>query len=131
MKQPGQPPCGYIMKEQDVILPTAPDLLVRCYTFLVQKKVRSLIQCVGCDTDHPSQKHHLNGYLMSQKNAVLLYEDACEKIDMTQVMDVYTRARNTRALPSCVKDFDISGFVDDVTLLFDFDDVLLSLYWTL
>ena len=74
MQQPGLAPEGFTMREHEVTLPPAQQLLQLCYSYLIQKTAKTLIQCNGCEINHPSQKHHLDGCLMSLEGAALLHE---------------------------------------------------------
>lgn len=130
---PGLTPMNFKMKEKEVILPSARDLLVMCYTRLVQKEVQKLIKCVGCEVDHPSQKHHLDGCLMDQENAVLLYEkEARENICMSGLLHLYLKVREELKVPVVVteslENLDEEGIVQKAELITDMSNMYIEVF---
>ena len=68
--QKPKPGCYFMVQEVTKNLPKASDLLMQCYSYLVQKRIQQMIQCEGCDLDRPSQIDHMDGCLISSSQAV-------------------------------------------------------------
>ncbi len=82
---------------QDVVtvVPSAEQLLLNCYTYMITQEARKMVTCLGCQIDHPSQVQHLDGCLAESEQIVYLYEDeAFEKIKHQDLAKFYNDVRD-------------------------------------
>jgi hypothetical protein len=130
VREPGLNPCGFTMREKEVTLPSAEELLKMCYSWMVQKAAHALVKCNGCDIDHPSQTQHLDGCLMSQENVILLYErEARENTDMDKLFKMYSFCREELCLPVKQEEpLEVARFVQDVPLICDIDPLYTTMF---
>jgi hypothetical protein len=121
--------CIFTIKEIEVTLPSASSLLVMCYDYLVQKTAKSLVQCNGCAIDHLSQTQHLDGCLMSQDTAMLLYsQEARQVLTTEQVMNLYNQIRQELHLQAVEGDFDVNRYLKTVILTFNLEKEYKGLF---
>ena len=76
-----------------MLIPDALSLLSQCYSHLFYKNAVKMAatDCLGCSVNHPSQKHHIEGCLISPKDARELYGD---EIDVEQsTIELYVKIR--------------------------------------
>ena len=77
----------------ELLIPDALSLLSQCYSHLLYKNAVKMVatDCLGCSLNHPSQKHHLEGCLISPEDAGELYGD---EIDVEQsTIELYVKIR--------------------------------------
>ena len=121
--------CIFTIKEKETPLPSASSLLIMCYDHLVQKTARSLVKCNGCVIDHPSQTQHLDGCLMSQDSAMLLYsQEARQMLTAEEVMTFYNRVRQELGLQTTVGDFDVNSYLKHAPLTFSLEKAYTGLF---
>lgn len=119
----------FMIQERDIILPKAADLLVMCYTYLVLKSVRSLIQCAGCSYDHLSQVRHLDGCMMSEEEAMTHHGDqARSNTSVDDVLNLYKKVREELDLPPPEGLFDANSYLKMATMNTEQDSIYVKLF---
>ena len=118
-----------MIQEQDKALPNAADLLVMCYSYFVNKCVRSLIKCHACELDRPSQTDHIDGCLLSSTEALEKYGDeGRDAVDISAVAELYRKVRKYLYLDPVVGDFSFDAYLKSVTVMPYVDDLYQDLF---
>ena len=91
---------GFKILNDELLIPDAFSLLSQCYSHLFDQNAVKMVAtaCLGCSVNHPSQKHHLEGYLISPEDAGEMYGD--EIVVEQSTIDLYGKIRTVLLLPS-------------------------------
>ena len=114
----------FMIQEREVMLPSASDLLVICYAYLIDKAIKPLIQCGGCTYDHPSQVQHLEGCMLSTDEAWDRYAlEAKANLSIDEVLKLYRVVREELDLPPPEGTFDVETYLKKVDVKSEIDDL--------
>ena len=121
--------CYFMIQETDKALPDAADLLVKCYSYFVNKCVQSLIKCDACELDRPSQIDHIDGCLLGPTTALEQYGDeARNAVDISAVAELYKKVRKYLYLAPAVGDFNYDAYLKSATVTPYVDDLFKDVF---
>ena len=129
-------PLGYSKKEQieedvkknytsynvciDILfldVPSAEDLLLHCYTFMIGQKARKIHECPGCACENDGYEHspyiHMGGCMIDETELFSLYPDIVAKsISSKSIMKFYSKVRSELGLEPVSKQWDVKTFCE-------------------
>ena len=112
-----------------VKLPSAEDLLLQCYSFLMMQQCRKIHPCEGCNNNHPSQVQHLDGCMQETEKIVFLNEDeAYENIKDFHLTQLYNNVRDHLNIERVFMLYNVKPFCKSKRLIMDIHPAFLDLF---
>lgn len=114
----------FMIQEREVVLPSASELLMICYSYLIDKAIKPLIQCGGCEYDHPSQVQHIEGCMMTTEEAWNRYAfEVKAKLSVEELLKLYRKVREELDLSPPEGMFDVEAYLKRVEVKSEIDDL--------